>query len=121
MGEHEQVDRLLHDATRAHHGADFADAMRDEKNAGELRAKRNRLVQHALSFDPKRESPAWSEGDDIAAVLSEAERDRLARSRLDTFMSDVCDLDPAEDADDTIRIRSRDLRVIAERHIVGGA
>lgn len=118
MREREQVAQLLHDAARAHAGADFADSMRDATNASELRTKRNRLIQHAISLDPKHEAPAWR---DVAEVLGAAERDRIARSRLDTFMSDVCDLDPAEDGDDTIRISSRDLRVIAERYIGGGA
>jgi hypothetical protein len=112
------VDRLLHDAGRAHAGAGFADAMRDAEGASELRTKRNRLIQHAISLDPKHESPVWRE---VADALSATERDRVARSRLDTFMADVCDMDPADDGDDAIRISYRDLRVIAERHIGGGA
>jgi hypothetical protein len=114
LNTREQVDQLLHDAIRAHGGADLADAMRDAENASDLRTKRNRLMQHAISLDPKHESPAWRE---MADVLSATERDRLARSQLDTFMADVCDMDPADDGDDTIRISYRDLRVIAERYI----
>jgi hypothetical protein len=57
----EQIDRLLHDAVRAHGGAEFAYEMSDPIAALALIEKRDRLLKEAFNADPYRMAPAWLE------------------------------------------------------------
>lgn len=55
------VDILLHDASRAYDGAQFAKMMNDAPNEKSLMDKAKRLLAKAMSEDPQQRADAWAE------------------------------------------------------------
>jgi hypothetical protein len=55
------VDRLLHDAEHADAGSAFASRIGHTGPAREMREKRDKLIDDAISLDPQQTAPAWQE------------------------------------------------------------
>lgn len=75
---HEQVDRLLHDADRAHRGVVFVGQMarrqpfaKHHTAQRELVRERDRLIREALALDPERSALAWTEVPDLTEYIED--------------------------------------------------
>ena len=66
-----KIDRLLHDAERAHTGAGFAAQMMDQPAALRLIGKRDTFIAAAKELDPQRSAPGWAQVDIPAFVLNQ--------------------------------------------------
>ena len=64
------VNELLHDAEHAYSGQRMAEMMRDAQSAGDLREKRDRLIDEALALDPQMTDEAWEECDPFIVVVA---------------------------------------------------
>jgi hypothetical protein len=57
----QEIDRLLHDAEHADAGSEFAARIGHTEPARELREKRDKLIDAAISLDPQQTARAWKE------------------------------------------------------------
>jgi hypothetical protein len=63
----EKIDRLLHDAEHAKHGAEFARNLKPlptwQEDAERMEAKVRELVAQANALDPNHTAPSWEDAD----------------------------------------------------------